>query len=239
MNSKSGRVFLTAEWRQLAMLNYEIAPSVLEKWVPAGTELDSWNGITVASVVGFLFLNARVWNIAFPFHGNFEEVNLRFYVRRKANDGWRRGVVFIKEIVPRAAIAFAARRFYNENYVALPMAHKVGSDSAEYFWQLGRRNHSLKVSASGEPEDLRAGSEAEFITEHYWGYSRQPDGSTMEYQVEHPSWRVRNAADAFLDCDAASLYGEPFKESICGKPVSAFLAEGSPVTVYCGNRLKS
>ena len=231
------KIFLIAEWRQLAMLNYEISPAVLNPWLPAGTELDLWNGKTLVSIVGFRFLKTRVWRIAFPFHGNFEEVNLRFYVRRKADDGWRRGVVFIKEIVPRAAIAFAARKFYNENYVALPMGHKIDAHSAEYSWRFRGRENRIKVTARGEPQELVAGSEAEFITEHYWGYSRQPDGSTMEYQVEHPRWRVRDAIDTELDCDVADLYGQVFKEPLCGKPCSAFLAEGSPVIVCCGERL--
>jgi uncharacterized protein len=231
------KIFLTAEWRQLAMLNYEIAPALLEPRLPTGTELDLWNGKTLVSVVGFRFLNTRVWRIAFPFHGNFEEVNLRFYVRRKADDGWRRGVVFIKEIVPRAAIAFAARKFYNENYVALPMDHKIDTHSAEYSWRFRGRENRIKVTTQGEPQELVIGFEAEFITEHYWGYSRQPNGSTMEYKVEHPRWRVREAVDTELDCDVTGLYGEPFKEAICGKPCSAFLADGSEVTVYCGERL--
>ena len=219
------------------MLNYEIDPAVLKPWLPAGTELDLWNGKTLVSVVGFRFVKTRVWRIAFPFHCDFEEVNLRFYVRRKADDGWRRGVVFIKEIVPRAAIAFAARKFYNENYVALRMSHKIDAHSAEYSWRFrGRQNH-MRVTTSGELQQLIAGSEAEFITEHYWGYSRQPDGSTMEYQVEHPRWRVRDAIDTELDCDVVALYGQIFKEPLCGKPCSAFLADGSPVTVYCGERL--
>jgi uncharacterized protein len=231
------KIFLTAQWRHLAMLNFEIAPTILKPWLPAGTELDLWNGKTLVSVVGFLFLQTRVWRIAFPFHRNFEEVNLRFYVRRKAPDGWRRGVVFIKEIVPRAVIAHAARRFYNENYVCLPMRHALTANSAEYFWQFRSRQNRIKVTTQGEPQQLQLGSEAEFITEHYWGYSRQPDGSTMEYKVEHPRWRVANAVHAGLDCDVTGLYGEPFKEAICAKPCSAFLADGSPVTVYCGERL--
>ncbi len=197
-----------------------------------------WNGKTLVSIVGFRFLKTRVWRIAFPFHGNFEEINLRFYVRRQADDGWRRGVVFIKEIVPRAAIAFAARKFYNENYVALPMGHKIDSHSAEYSWRFRGRLNRIKVKVQGQSQELITGSEAEFITEHYWGYSRQPDGSTMEYKVEHPRWRVLDAIDTELECDAAALYGEPFKESLCGKPCSAFLAEGSTVTVYCGERLR-
>ena len=231
------KIFLTAEWRQLAMLNYEIEPAVLERFVPAGTELDSFGGKTFVSMVGFRFLNTRVWGIPFPFHRNFEEVNLRFYVRRRADDGWRRGVVFIKEIVPRAVIAFAARKLYNENYVALPMAHAVDATTAEYSWRFAGRPNRLKVVMRGELAELRAGSEAEFITEHYWGYSRQPDGATMEYRVEHPRWRVCEAAAAELDCDVAGLYGREFKAALQGRPASAFLADGSAVTVSCGQRL--
>lgn len=252
MSAGAKKIFLTAQWRQLAMLNYEIAPASLNPWLPAGTELDLWDGKALVSLVGFLFLKTRVWRIAFPFHGNFEEVNLRFYVRRRAGDGSRRGVVFIKEIVPRAAIAFAARKFYNENYVALPMGHALTENSAEYWWRFNGRLNRIKVTtrpgspgvppagsstfATGQPKDLMPASEAEFITEHYWGYSRQPDGSTMEYKVEHPPWRVREAIDTELHGDIAGLYGPMFQDVLSGKPHSAFLAEGSKVTVYCGKR---
>jgi uncharacterized protein YqjF (DUF2071 family) len=242
VNNGETKVFLTAEWKHLAMLNYEIEPPLLASFVPAGTELDSWNGKTFISVVGFLFQRTRVFGISIPFHRSFEEVNLRFYVRRKAHDGWQRGVVFIKEIVPRAAIALTARKLYNEPYVALPMAHRIETESgsvksAEYFWRFGRRQNSLKLTARGEAQPLTEGSEAEFITEHYWGYNAQPDGSALEYRVEHPRWRVYSVSDAKLDCDVVGLYGEQFLESLNRKPSSAFLAEGSAVTVYQGVRL--
>jgi uncharacterized protein YqjF (DUF2071 family) len=224
------------------MLNYEIQPSVLVPYVPRGTELDLWNGKNLISVVGFLFVKTRVFGIPIPFHRDFEEVNFRIYVRRKAEDGWRRGVVFIKEIVPRAAIALTARKLYNEPYIALPMAHQIEVEtgsvkSAEYSWRFGGRQNSLKLKTCGEAQSLTAGSEAEFITEHYWGYNAQRDGSTLEYRVEHPRWRVYDVADAKLDCDVAGLYGEQFRESLRRKPSSAFLAEGSAVTVYQGVRL--
>lgn len=239
---KALKPFLTAEWKHLAMLNYEIEPSVLAPFVPAGTELDVWNGKTFVSVVGFLFLNTRVFGVAIPFHRDFVEVNLRFYVRRKAEDGWRRGVVFIKEVVPRLAIALTARTLYNEPYVALPMTHQIQTDSdtislVKYGWNSGQTQHSLKLNMCTALESLRDGSEAEFITEHYWGYNRQRDGSTLEYRVEHPRWRVGEALEATLDCDVASFYGHRFVEYLCGKPCSAFLADGSPVTVYRGTRI--
>jgi Uncharacterized conserved protein (COG2071) len=113
-------VFLTAEWRALAMLNYEVDASLLRHFVPAGTELDCWQGKTLVSLVGFRFLKTRVLGIPIPFHRNFDEVNLRFYVRRAEATEVKRGVVFIREIVPRRAIAAVARAFYNERYLALP-----------------------------------------------------------------------------------------------------------------------
>lgn len=234
-----GRRFLTAEWRHLAMLNYEIEPSALSPFVPAGTELDAWQGRTLISMVGFLFLKTRVHGFSIPFHREFEEVNLRFYVRRRAADGWRRGVVFIKEIVPRLAIAVVARKFYNEPYMALPMSHRLVTEgdavrSVEYAWRLRQRWNSLTLSTQGEANPLVEGSEAAFITEHYWGYNAQPNGATLEYRVEHPPWRVYDGVHAELNCDVEALYGDRFMDSLSRAPTSAFLAEGSAVTVHRG-----
>ena len=239
MNASPARVFLTAEWRNLAMLNYEIEPAVLQPFVPVGTELDSWQGRTYVSLVGFQFLQTSVCGVPIPFHRDFEEVNLRFYVRRKASEGWRRGVVFIKEIVPRAAIAFVANKFYNEPYVALPMTHQIEAlngtlKSARYSWHFGGREQTLKVETRGTAQVLQEGSEAEFVTEHYWGYNVQRDGTTLEYQVKHPRWRIHKAAEASLDCDVAAFYGKQFFASLQSRPASAFRAEGSAVTVDQG-----
>ncbi len=226
------------------MLNYEVDAKILAPFVPTGTELDFWNGKIIASVVGFLFLNTRVRGIPIPFHRNFEEVNLRFYVRRKTSAGWRRAVVFIKKLVPRRAIAWTARTFYNENYAAVPMSHRIEKvrgevKSVTYLWRFNGRENSLSLAVRGSAQPLREGSEAEFITEHYWGYSAQRDGTTLEYQVEHPRWRVWEAQEAKLDCDAANIYGEQFWEVLDRPPASAFLAEGSAVIVRKGIRLRS
>jgi uncharacterized protein YqjF (DUF2071 family) len=239
MNRNSPPIFLTAEWRYLAMLNYEIDPKILASFVPLGTELDFWNGKAFVSVVGFLFQNTRVFGMQIPFHRNFEEVNLRFYVRRKADDGWRRAVVFIKELVPRFAIAFSARAFYGEPYIALPMSHRIEANFAAYFWKFNGEENFLKITAHGDAQPLVEGSEQEFITEHYWGYTAQRDGSTLEYHVEHPRWRVWDVQTAELHCDVAGLYGQQFCAALNQPPSSAFLAEGSEVKVYKGVRLKS
>jgi uncharacterized protein len=240
-NPRQERAFLTAEWRYLAMLNYEVDPKVLSPYVPTGTELDSWGGKTYVSMVAFMFLKTKVRGMRIPFHQNFEEINLRFYVQGKGPEGWRRGVVFIKEIVPRFAIAAVARLFYNENYVALPTRHRLDvattNSVAEYAWRFRGAWNRIFLKTMGEPELVKAGSLEEFITEHYWGYAAQKSGGCVEYQVGHPKWRVWQAEQASLECDVKGLYGEEFAPFLDTTPSSAFLAEGSEVTVYSGRRI--
>ncbi len=239
----SGSRFLTAEWRYLGMLNYETDPAVVAPLVPPGCELDAFEGCVFISVVGFQFLRTRVLGIPFPFHLNFEEVNLRFYVRRRAEGEWRRGVVFVKELVPRRAIAWVARTVYHENYVALPMRHSVppppwsGSGSVRYEWRLGSSWQGLRLAIAGDPVVPSEDAEESFITEHYWGYASQPDGTTVEYRVDHPRWSVWRATTAALDCDVAALYGDRFRESLSAPPTTAFVADGSAVVVRRGRRL--
>lgn len=235
-------VFLTAEWRRLLMINFEIDPAILEPRVPRGTELDAFSGKTYVSLVGFRFLETRVRGFAIPGHQDFDEVNLRFYVRRPHPDGDRRGVVFIKEIVPRPAIALVARWVYNENYVSHPMRHAFeppfasdhSLDGLSYAWEYRSRWQTLSARVAGPPQPLIPGSEAEFIAEHYWGYARQRNGSTLEYQVEHPPWNVWKTAECSVDLDAAGVYGAEFAETLSRPPASAFVADGSKVTVRRG-----
>ena len=253
MNGKPA-IFLTAEWKHLVMLNYAADSDTIQalrELTPPGTELDSWNGKVLVSMVGFLFLNTRLLKIPVPFHRDFEEVNLRFYVRRKQNSEWRRGVVFVREIVPLRAVATLARLCYGEKYMATRMRHRVvpasiasssGSvpiGSADYQWLHTGRFCSVSAKFSGIPELPAAGSEQEFITEHYWGYSGRIRRPTLEYEVEHPRWRVWNALEPVLDCDPATLYGPRFQNTLSAAPSSAFVAEGSPVSVRWGTPVRA
>jgi len=217
------------------MLNFVVDPAIVAPLVPLGAEIDFENGETFLSVVGFLFLDTRLLGLPIPLHRDFEEVNLRFYVRKRSADTWRRGVVFVRELVPRHAIALIARACYGENYVAVPMKHKIehldGSLKVEYSWRRGRKWESIKMSAMGEPQTIPAGSHTEFITEHYWGYTSLRNGCG-EYCVEHPRWKIWNATSFEFNADVATLYGEQFAETLNQSPRSAFIAYGSPITVH-------
>ena len=230
--------FLTAEWRNIVMLNYEVDPALLLARVPRGTELDAWSGKTFVSLVGFLFARTRVLGVPVPLHRTFEEVNLRFYVRRTVGDDVRRAVTFIKELVPRVAIATVARLAYNEPYAALPMRHLHGDvgdrglpASVEYGWKASDDWSHMRATPVGAGALASPGSEEEFITEHYWGYTRQRDGSTVEYRVEHPRWRVWSVEEVHVGGDVDAVYGRELSQILRSPPSSAFLADGSAVTV--------
>jgi len=230
------RAFLTARWEDLVMANYVVDPELLTAYLPYGTELDLWQGRCYVSLVGFMFLDTRVLGVGIPFHRHFEEFNLRFYVRFQQEGEWRRGVVFVKEVVPRPAIALVANQLYNEHYIALPMAHlrkRRGAEErlVEYRFRFRKRWNHLRVLAGTEAEHLAPGSEAEFIAEHYWGCTRIDAGRTSLYKVEHPPWQVFPVRQCDLEIDAGGLYGPGFAELAEMEPSSVFLTKGSEVTV--------
>ena len=227
--------FLNAEWRKLAIANYIVDKNLLTKYVPSGTELDLWNGKCYLSLMGFMFVNTKMLGVKIPFHVNFEEVNLRFYVKRLENGEWKRGVVFIKEIVSKWALTFVANTAYKEHYETLPMTHSWNTENdirtVEYKWKkLGKWN-SMSVTASIDKFEIAANSETEFITEHYWGYAKVTDKKTNEYEVTHPKWEAYKVTDFKIDVDYGAVYGSEFEIVNSMEPASVMLTEGSEITV--------
>jgi len=224
-------------------VEYEVDPSLLNQYVPRGTSLDSFQGKTYLSLVGFRFFRTKMLGyFPIPFHANFDEVNLRFYVRHKEGSEDRRGVVFIAEVVPRRAIAATARLLYGENYICLPMRRRVETEELrttfEYHWKVNDNWSKLSVQTLGAPTHPREGSLEQFITEHYWGYSKQRAGSCLEYRVAHEPWKVCATSSAKFEGDVSTLYGKRLAAVLERPPDCAFVADGSPVIVFKGNRIQ-
>ena len=236
------RRFLKAKWTNLLMLNYEVDPKILTPYLPAYTVLDLWEGKALVSMVGFLFEDTSVLGIKWPFHINFEEVNLRFYVRHFDGKEWKRGAVFISEIVPKSAIAFIANNLYREHYSAMSMRHSIIpiNDDQKVFlyeWKLNGNWNKLGSTVSNRTEPIKLGSPEELIIEHYWGYNIWHQTATMEYQVEHISWEVSEVSNPIFEADIATLYGKEFELYLNVKPYSAFFAKGSEISVRMGAKL--
>lgn len=233
-------VFLTAQWRKLIMANYAISPQVLEKYLPPHTELDSFNGNYYVSLIGFMFMDTRIKGFKIPFHVNFEEVNLRFYV--KYNDGgiWKRGAVFISEVVSKPMIALVANTLFHEHYEVLKTKHSWEEDQDQikinYHWKK-KEWYSLSVIADKTPKELVSGSEEEFITEHYFGYTKAGKNKSLEYDVEHPKWEIYDVKQFSVKADFLDLYGSDFSFLNNAQPNSVFLVEGSPVLIRDGKKI--
>lgn len=236
----TSKVFLTAEWRKLALAQYAVDREILLKYLPPNTELDDWQGKYYVSLVGFMFIDVKLRGLNIPFHTNFEEVNLRFYVRYKDGEEWKRGVVFIKEIVPLPAITFVANTIYKENYQTLPMKHvwieQEHQLEVDYLWKSNKKWNKFSVTTSSKAQEILIGSEEEFITEHYWGYTKIGANRTSEYGVEHPRWEAYPIKDYSIDVDFGINYGREFAFLSNTKPNSVMLAEGSEIRVMKGKK---
>lgn len=235
--------FLKAEWKNLALFNYEVDAKILEKYVPAGTEIDLWNNRCYVSLVGFMFKNTKVLGLKVPFHVDFEEVNLRFYVKRFENGEWKRGVVFIKEIVPKKAITFIANTLYQEHYETQKMRHQIIENTTTntfiYQWKSNEKWNTIELETKKDLTKIGIDSDAEFITEHYFGYTKITKDLTFEYEVQHPRWEQYEVLHHNIDIDFEKTYGEDFKFLQNIKPTSVFLAKGSKITVKNKRKLES
>jgi uncharacterized protein YqjF (DUF2071 family) len=235
--------FLSANWRNLVMASYSIDPSLLQNYLPCKTELDTYNGDHYISLVAFFFEKVKLHGISFPYHTNFEEVNLRFYVRYKENNIWKRGVVFIKEIVPRRAVSFIANKLYGENYSTYPMRrHWIQTQNQliiSYSWKIDSKWNYMGCIAEERPKPIVADSLEAFFADSYRVYTSINQQRTDVYEVAHPKWKIHRVRSHEIVCSAKQLYGEAFEETLNQLPTSVFLAEGSRVEVTRGSKINA
>lgn len=229
-----GNTFLRANWENLIMANYEMEPSVLEPYLPKGVELDFFNNKAYVSLVGFMFNKTRLFGVPIPFFGSFEEINLRFYVRKVENRKIKKGVVFINETVPFKIVALLANKLYKEHYISIPTKNSIDiteHKQIKYEWKVNEKWNSIAVKSDTNKYTIEQASKEEFIFERYFGFTKLSDTSTQEYKIRHPKWMTHKILNTHIDCDFRSMYGDVF----CGlnnqMPNSIFLAEGSQVSV--------
>jgi uncharacterized protein YqjF (DUF2071 family) len=236
-------IFLKANWENIIMANYEIAPEILEPFLPKGVTLDLFNGKAYISLVGFMFKKTKLFNIPIPYLGTFEEINLRFYVVRKEGNKIKRGVVFINETIPYPIVAWMANKLYKEHYTVVPTKHEISNNDnikkVNFAWLLNKKWNSIYVEASKKSEIMQNETLEQFIYEHYYGYTKIDENKTEEYKLKHPSWKTNDVINHTIECDFEGMYGEAFAVLNATKPAAVFIAEGSSVKIeWKRNRLK-
>jgi uncharacterized protein YqjF (DUF2071 family) len=228
-------LFLKANWENIIMANYEIDPKLLIPFLPKGVELDLFNGKCYISLVGFMFKNTKLFNIQIPFFGNFEEINLRFYVKRKDGTVLKRGVVFINETIPYPIVAWVANKLYNEHYTVVPTKHEIIQESlfkkVKFEWLLNKKWNSIAVTTATIFEKMKPNSLESFIYEHYYGYTKISENKSEEYKLQHPSWKISEVFEYKIDCDFEAMYGKSFSVLNQSEPEAVFIADGSAVGI--------
>lgn len=232
---------IDAKWKKLLLANYPVETHILDPYLPYCTEHVYRNGKSYVSLVGFLFLDTKLMGIGFPFHTNFVEVNLRFYVRRTFENEWRYGVVFIREFVSLPMVSFIAKNVAHENYETVPMKQKMTSEgesrSLEYSWKK-EGWHSMQIITGLNSYPIPESSDMHFFTAQHWGYSQVNTHKTYEYSVEHPHWDMYATKEYRIDVDFGKSYGSKFAFMNDHQPESVFLAEGSEIVMIKQKTIK-
>ncbi|TDP61155.1 YqjF family protein [Flavobacterium dankookense] len=236
--------FLKADWENIIMANYAIAPELLEPYLPKGVTLDLFQGKAYVSLVGFMFKNTKLFNVPIPKLGTFEEINLRFYVKRVEGTTVKRGVVFINETIPYRIVAWVANKLYNEHYTVVPTRHeyriKKQQQQLTFEWLRNKKWNSIYVKTDTQAKAMQPNSFEEFIYEHYLGYTKVNEKTTEEYRLKHPSWELYTVEDYKINCDFKAMYGEDFSVLDSTKPSAVFVAKGSSVKIeWKRNRIKT
>jgi uncharacterized protein YqjF (DUF2071 family) len=228
------KTFLTANWENLVMANYEVDPVVLKPYLPKGVELDFYKYKTYVSLVGFMFKKTSLFGVPIPFFGSFEEINLRFYVRRVVGNKVKKGVVFINETVPFKMVALLANKLYKEHYISIPTKnkiHRAENKEIQYEWKMGQNWNSIFINSDTNKYPIEPSTIEEFIFERYYGYTKIDQHNSQEYKIHHPKWVTNKINENTISCNFEEMYGKAFSNLTQQQPHSVILAEGSSVSV--------
>lgn len=229
--------FLKARWEKLLNITYAVEPQLLEAHLPKGLELDRIDGNAFVSLVAFEFNQVKLKGLPIPFHQNFPEINLRFYV----NFNGKRGVVFIREFVPRYCVALVANRIYNEPYHSIQMVHSSATENGNLYcqhqFQYRGRTFSIATQSSTQTFLPAESSMEHYFKEHDLGFGVDHSGNSLAYRVDHPIWEIYRDVQVRMDVDFGVLYGEKWNFLKDQKPLNTLLAKGSEVKVFSKMRL--
>ncbi len=230
--ARARRPFLTARWRRLILAQYETDPALLRRRLPDGLELDRWQGRVYVSVVAFEFLDTRVRGFRVPGCVDFPEINLRFYV----TDGERRGVCFVRELVPSRLTSLVARMVYNEPYARASMVVSTAESDEElhieHRFRFGGLEHRIAAQVEAQRTVPTEDSLEHHFKEHEWGFGRTRRGTPTRYRVEHPTWATHRVRTASIKIDSGTLYGREWAWLGDARPDSVVVADGSEIAVY-------
>ena len=239
--SKSDRKTLyAAEWREIVVINFEIDPKLLRNFIPPKTELDFFNETSFVTLMARACKNVKPYGWPIVFAKSIDQILLRFYVKRKVGDTWRRGVCLIRDYLPKRKASFFLNWMFKHSFTQVPIKRTSSNfesglptqlPTVEYQWTTGDYVNHIKVNARSQMRQQEQETKESFVLDHHYGYTVK-EGKTYEYYVEYSPWAMWDAQSGSFDCDTENVFGRPFVRALKQRPASVFLARGSDVIIY-------
>jgi uncharacterized protein YqjF (DUF2071 family) len=224
------------KWRSLLFVHWEIAGqalAALRALVPAGLELDTFEGRAYLGLVAFSMRDVRPTRLlpAVPTAKDFEELNVRTYVHRGGADP---GVWFFSLDASSALAVLGARAFFH-----LPYWH--ARMDLDHDGNGGRRYRSQRNWAGAAPAELdvryevgdKIGPAAEgtlehFLAERYYLYAVTARDVLLRGQVHHRPYPLRRARVVDMSESVLAAAGLPRPEA----RASELWSEGVDVEIF-------
>jgi uncharacterized protein YqjF (DUF2071 family) len=199
---------MTQTWHDLLFAHWPVDADSLRAQVPAGFELDRFDGATWLGIVPFHMTNVAPRLVpALPWVSAFPELNVRTYV----TVGGKPGVFFFSLDAGNPLAVGAARALLNLPYYSAAMTADVSDGAVAY---TSRRRSAPAAEFAGHYRGLGdrrpapRGTLEYFLTERYCLYAVDHAFRAYRLDIHHPPWQLESAQaqiTANTMADAAGL----------------------------------
>jgi uncharacterized protein YqjF (DUF2071 family) len=194
------QVVIRQDWHHLLFLHWEVPPAELQALLPAGLDLDTFEGKAYVGLVPFTLTGVRpILTPPLPWISSFHEINVRTYVHRNGRDP---GVWFFSLDASSAIAVAAARAAYK-----LPYFHAhIDFDAGPAIRFDSKRDGTAPVHAhiryapAETPAARAAVNSLEFfLVERYLLYAVDEHHDLYRARVHHQPYPLQRAELHSLD----------------------------------------
>ncbi len=183
-------------WRKLLFLHWRFDPAEIQKLLPAGLTVDTYDGSAWVGVVPFYMRKIHpVWSPVVPYVSNFLELNIRTYAYDRNGVP---GVWFLSLDANRwLAVQFGKLFFGLPYHWAKLSADEEPEGWIDYscrrFSDPKKQTHEFRYRGTGLVSVAPEESLEFFLVERYILFTMQRNGQLATGQVHHTPYQVQTA----------------------------------------------
>jgi uncharacterized protein YqjF (DUF2071 family) len=205
------RTVLQQRWSELAYFHWRYEPGVVQRLLPDGVHVDTFDGSAWVGLIPFEMRDVRLGSTPpVPWLGSFIEVNVRTYVTDASG---RRAVWFWSLDVPRAAVVGVARTVFSLPYCWARARHDIDGEVHRY--QVARRwprSSSAQAEMTFRVADRLPDDEVTDL-DHFlcarWALVTTRRDDVLYGRVHHPRWPLHAVDGVTIDQNLTQAAGLP------------------------------